>query len=170
MSGQDFTYPEVGATWDAERPAGYRHLRVRTLVGAGPAVMRNASDALMEFWMHRALPARVRASAPRAEPGVSVEMGVGLGPFRLMAPCRVVWTREDDRRAGWAYGTLQGHPMAGEEAFVVHLDDEGEVWLTVTSFSRPATAAARLAGPLAPVAQRAYARRCGAVLRRLARP
>ena len=44
MSGQDFTYPEVGATWDAELPAGYRHLRVRTFVGTGPAAMRNASE------------------------------------------------------------------------------------------------------------------------------
>ncbi|MFB4300069.1 DUF1990 family protein [Actinomadura sp. NTSP31] len=170
MSGQGFTYREVGATRDADRPPGYRHLRVRTLVGAGPDAFRNASDALMEFWMHRALPARVRASAPRAAPGVSVEMGLGIGPLRLTAPCRVVWTQEEERRAGWAYGTLEGHPVAGEEAFVVHLDDGGEVWLTVTSFSRPATAPARLAGPFGPLFQRAYARRCGAVLRRLARP
>ncbi|MBT2209388.1 MULTISPECIES: DUF1990 family protein [Actinomadura] len=169
MTAQDFTYAEVGATWDADRPDGYRHMRVRTLVGEGPAVMRNATDALMEFWMHRALPARVRASAPRVAPGVSVEVGLGAGPLRLRAPCRVVWTREEEHRAGWAYGTLPGHPAAGEEAFVVHRDESGEVWLTVTAFSRPAGAAGRLAGPLMPVFQRAYARRCGAVLRRLAR-
>ncbi|TDD83734.1 DUF1990 family protein [Actinomadura rubrisoli] len=170
MTAQEFTYAEVGATWDAERPDGYRHLRVRTHVGEGPAVMRNAADALMEFWMHRSIPVRVTASARRAGPGVRVEIGLGAGPFRLRAPCRVVWTREEERRVGWAYGTLPGHPQAGEEAFVVHLDDEGDVWLTVTAFSRPAGAAARLAGPLVPVFQRAYAGRCGAVLRRLARP
>ncbi|MFD0686536.1 DUF1990 family protein [Actinomadura fibrosa] len=170
MNAQDFTYAEVGATYNADRPDGYSHLRVRTLVGQGPAVMRNATDALMEFWMHRALPVRVNASAPRAAPGVSVEIGLGIGPFRVKAPCRIDWTRDEERRAGWAYGTLPGHPEIGEEAFVVHLDDEGDVWLTVTAFSRPAGTAARLAGPLLPVAQRAYARRCGSVLRRLSRP
>ncbi|MCQ0004662.1 DUF1990 family protein [Actinomadura madurae] len=169
MAGQDFTYAEVGATRDAECPAGYRHLRHRMLVGRGPAAFRNAADAVMEFWMHRALPARVEASAPRAAPGVSVVVGLGAGPLRLRAPCRIVWTREEERYAGWAYGTLPGHPQSGEESFVVHLDEEGDVWLTVTAFSRPATAAARLAGPFGRAFQRAYARRCGAVLRGLSR-
>ncbi|MGP4027688.1 DUF1990 family protein [Actinomadura sp. 3N407] len=169
MTAQKFTYPEVGATRDAERPDGYRHMRRRTLVGRGPEEFRNAADAVMEFWMHRAIPVRVDASAPRAAPGVSVVIGLGAGPLRLRAPCRIVWAREEERYAGWAYGTLPGHPQSGEESFVVHLDDEGDVWLTVTAFSRPATAAARLAGPFGRMFQRAYAGRCGAVLRRLAR-
>ncbi|GLZ04385.1 DUF1990 domain-containing protein [Actinomadura sp. NBRC 104412] len=169
MGGQGFTYAEVGATRNADVPPGYAWLRVRVEVGSGPEVMRNAADALMEFWMHRALPAKVNASASRAAPGVAVEVSLGVGPLRLRAPCRVVWAEEDERRAGWAYGTLPGHPSSGEEAFVVHMDDEGDVWLTVTAFSRPATRLARAAGPLGRLFQRAYARRCGAVLRRLAR-
>ncbi|MEU8341829.1 Uncharacterized protein, UPF0548 family [Actinomadura meyerae] len=169
MAAQDFTYAEVGATRDAGRPPGYRHMRERVPVGHGAEAFRNASDALMEFWMHRALPARVDASARRAAPGVSVAVRLGAGPLRLVAPCRIVWTREEERYAGWAYGTLPGHPLAGEESFVVHRDEEDDVWLTVTLFSRPATAPARLAGPLVAAFQRGYARRCGAVLRSLAR-
>ncbi|MEV4006007.1 DUF1990 family protein [Actinomadura sp. NPDC049753] len=69
MTAQDFTCPEVGATRDAERPAGYRHMRQRMLVGRGPASFRNAADAVMEFWMHRALPVRVEASALRSSRG-----------------------------------------------------------------------------------------------------
>lgn len=169
MTAQDFTYPEVGATRDAERPDGYRHLRRRVLVGRGPAVFRDASDALMEFWMHRAMPVRVETSAPRAAPGVAVLITMGIGRFGVKAPCRVVWTREEERTTGWAYGTLPGHPQSGEESFVVHLDDDGDVWLTVTLFSRPATATAKLSGPFGRMLQRAWAGRCGAVLRRLAR-
>ncbi|GAA2457993.1 DUF1990 domain-containing protein [Actinomadura vinacea] len=170
MPVHEFTYDEVGATRNADIPSGYRWLRVRTELGSGPEVMRNAADALMEFWMHRALPAKVTASAPRAAAGVAVELRLGAGPLRVSAPCRVVWAEDGDRRAGWAYGTLPGHPASGEEAFVVHMDDSGDVWLTVTAFSRPVSRVMRLAGPLAPIFQRAYARRCGAVLSRLARP
>jgi uncharacterized protein (UPF0548 family) len=170
VTAGDFTYAEVGATRDAERPAGYRHLRERVPVGHGAAAFQNAADAVMEFWMHRALPARVDASAGRAAPGVSVVVRLGVGPLRVAAPCRIVWTREEERYAGWAYGTLPGHPLSGEESFVVHRDEEDDVWLTVTLFSRAATAPARLAGPLVRVFQRMYVRRCGAVLRRLSRP
>jgi uncharacterized protein (UPF0548 family) len=81
----------------------------------------------------------------------------------------VITTVDEERRRGWSYGTLRGHPACGEEAFVVSLEEAGEVWLTVLAFSRPAVWWMRLAGPLVPVLQRAYARRCGAVLRRLVR-
>ncbi len=161
-----FTYPEVGATRAVDLPAGYRTLRVRSLVGRGPEAMRAATDAVMEWWMHRAIPVGIDASAPRAAPGVDVTVTLA---HVIVAPCRIVWTEETERRAGWAYGTLHGHPECGEESFVVHRDDQDDVWLTVTAFSRPAAWFARAAGPLVPYLQRAYARRCGRVLSRLLR-
>jgi uncharacterized protein (UPF0548 family) len=163
------TYPEVGGTLRRPLPDGYRHLRQRTYLGSGREVMRQAADAVLEFWMHRAAGMRVDASAPRAAPGVVVLSRVGVGPLRAVAPCRVVWAEDGERRAGFGYGTLPGHPAVGEESFVVELDELNDVWLTITSFSRPGTRLARLAGPLAPAAQRWYARRCGAALRRLVR-
>ncbi|QFG25590.1 DUF1990 family protein [Actinomadura sp. WMMB 499] len=169
MTADGYTYPEVGATRAGTRPEGYRYLRVRMRVGEGPDALPAAADAVLSLRMHRALPVRVRASASRAEPGAEVAIGAGAGPLRLLAPCRVVWVREDERGAGFGYGTLRGHPMSGEESFVVEPDDAGAVWLTVTSFSRPATAAARLAGPAAPVFQRLYAHALGVALRRLLR-
>jgi uncharacterized protein (UPF0548 family) len=80
-----------------------------------------------------------------------------------------VWTEQDEQRAGWAYGTLPGHPVLGEEAFVVSQDEDGSVWLDVLAFSRPVTWPTRAAGPLLPVLQRWYALWCGRVLRRLVR-
>jgi uncharacterized protein (UPF0548 family) len=84
----------------------------------------------------------------------------------IAAPCQVVWTVAEEDRAGFAYGTLPGHPAQGEESFVVNQDGDGVVWFTITSFSRPARWYAAAAGPLVPVLQQAYARRCGQVLRR----
>jgi uncharacterized protein (UPF0548 family) len=161
------TYEEVGATRSGRLPEGYHHLRHRTLLGTGPAVMAAASDAVLAWRMHRAVGLRVTASEPRARAGVSVESRLGIGPLRLVAPCRVVWAETGERRAGFGYGTLPGHPECGEEAFVVERVDDDAVWLTVIAFSRPARLASRLAGPLVPIFQRLYARRCGAVLRRL---
>ncbi|WP_063732934.1 DUF1990 family protein [Streptomyces sp. RTd22] len=161
------TYPEVGATRHRPLPAGYGHLRVRTRIGAGPEVFEAAGRAVLEWRMHRAVGVTIRADGPAAE-GRTVVVGLGAGPLRLRAPCAVVWTVADGTSAGFAYGTLPGHPECGEESFVVSLERDGSVWLTVTAFSRPAVRLTRAVAPLVPYFQRAYALRCGRVLRRLA--
>ncbi|WP_112467684.1 DUF1990 family protein [Streptomyces triticisoli] len=165
MSTEDFTYAEVGATREQGHcPPGFRSLHMRTRIGEGEEVFRRASEAVLTWEMHRALGLGIEASAERAAPGVDVTLSVA-GIVR--APCRVVWTTEEARRVGWAYGTLPGHPESGEEAFVVDRTGDGTVWLTVTAFSRPARWYTRAAGPAARGFQHAYVRRCGVVLRRL---
>ncbi|MEU4427483.1 DUF1990 domain-containing protein [Actinoplanes sp. NPDC024001] len=159
----ELTYPEVGMTRTGPLPAGYRHLRYRTRIGTGEAVLRRAGAAILTFRMHRATGARIRTEAARAEPGV--RLTVGLGP--LAAPCEVVWTVEEDDRIGFGYGTRAGHPATGEEAFVVERDAQDRVWFTVTAFSRPAGTLMRLGGPVAVLFQHLYARLCGRALRRV---
>ncbi|NJQ15644.1 DUF1990 family protein [Streptomyces bohaiensis] len=165
-----FTYAEVGATRDtgALPPPGYRLMRVRTHVGSGEVAFRCASRALMEWRMHRAVGVEVEAGGGRAAPGVPVAVVVRLGGLRLLrAPCRIVWVVEESARVGWGYGTLPGHPVRGEEAFLVERDREGEVYLTVLAFSRPAVWYTRAAGSLGRAAQHYYARRCGRAMRRV---
>lgn len=166
----EFSYPEVGATASGgPLPAGYDHLCHRARIGHGRAVFEAAGEAILAWRMHRALPVRVAASAREAAPGVRVDIGVGVGPLALVAPCAVVWAVRERDRAGFAYGTLPGHPESGEEAFLAELAPDGSVWCAVTVFSRPARWYTRAAGPLLPLFQRLYVRRCAAVLRRLAR-
>jgi uncharacterized protein (UPF0548 family) len=162
------TYPDAGATRHDRSPAGYRRLHHRTRLGRGGEVMAAAADAVLGWRMHRA--AGVRIDAPpgaRAETGATVVASMGMGRVRLDAPCRVVWSETGPRLAGFGYGTLPGHPVSGEEAFVVTRDADDTVWFTITAFSRPARWYVRLAGPLGPLLQRAYARRCARTLRRL---
>ncbi|MEU9358751.1 DUF1990 domain-containing protein [Streptomyces sp. NPDC048301] len=163
------TYPEAGATRQHPLPDGYSHLHHRAAVGRGRAVFERAGTAVTEWGMHRAAGAGIEASAARAAPGVTVTVSAGIGRLRLSVPCAIVWTCYGNERTGFAYGTLPGHPERGEESFVVELAEDGTVWFTVTAFSRPASWYARLAGPLVPVAQRWYARRLTAVLRRAAK-
>ncbi|KAA0921551.1 DUF1990 family protein [Streptomyces apricus] len=64
----------------------------------------------------------------------------GLGPFTVREPVEVVAVVETRDRCGFAYGTRHGHPVSGEEAFVVHRDDRGTVRLTLRSLTRAAPA------------------------------
>ncbi|ROO83583.1 uncharacterized protein (UPF0548 family) [Actinocorallia herbida] len=162
-----FTYAEVGATRAERPPSGYSHLYVRRKIGRGAQAHRTAGEALMTFAMHRRIPVGVAAEAPRAAEGVAVT--VTLAGF-VKAPCRIVWTVEDARRTGWAYGTLPGHPECGEESFVVEHHDDDTVTLTVTAFSRAALPLLRPFQPLIPPLQRLYALRCAGVLRGIVRP
>jgi uncharacterized protein (UPF0548 family) len=163
-----FSYASVGRTAFGVTPPGFHPLRVRTLLGTGEAVFTAASRALLEWRMHRAMGVRIEADADRAAPGVRVTVGLGVGRLRVKGPCRVVWSVEKERSAGWAYGTLPGHPERGEEAFLVDHARDGRVWLTVWAYSVPAVWWTRLGGPVVRVLQRLYAHRCGQVLRGLA--
>ncbi|MEO3973772.1 DUF1990 domain-containing protein [Streptomyces sp. CAU 1734] len=162
------SYPEVGATRHGPMPGGYRHLHHTTRVGRGRAGFEAAAAAVTGWRMHRESGARLRATGPRAEPGVLVEVSAGLGRLRVGGRCEVVWTAREAQLAGFAYGTLPGHPECGEESFTVSLREDGSVWFTVMAFSRPDRWYTRLAGPLVPPLQRAYARRLGRTVRRLA--
>ncbi|RZU13128.1 DUF1990 domain-containing protein [Streptomyces sp. BK239] len=167
MSVGEFTYDDVGATRErpGHCPPGFHALHVRTRLGEGEAVFRRAAEAVLSWEMHRALGVGVTTTADRAAPDVDVTVTLA---GMIKAPCRVVWTLEEPRRAGWAYGTLPGHPESGEESFVVDRTGDGTVWLTVSAFSRPAKWYSRAGGPATRGLQQAYARRCGAVLRDLA--
>jgi len=150
------TYPEVGATRDGDLPAGYRHVRRRARVDA----FEPLAEAIATWGIQRGAGLAVRPGAPRAAVGVEV----AVGRLGLWAPARVVWVLDQPDRYGWAYGTLPGHPVSGEEAFMVGRDTGG-VWFEVRAFSRPATLAGRLARP----AQALITRRYLATARRRAR-
>ncbi|WP_327676016.1 DUF1990 family protein [Kitasatospora sp. NBC_00458] len=172
----DLNYPEIGASTALGRPlpAGYNHLRHRAPIGRGRAALDAAGNALLGWRMHRAAGVRITAEADRAAPGTAVRCAIGLGPFRAGAPCRVVWSTDgadgtaDSDRYGFTYGTRRGHLAVGEETFVVEMGPDRIVWFTVNAFSRPHRWYARLAGPLLPLAQGLFARRCARALARIA--
>ncbi|MFJ8626170.1 DUF1990 family protein [Kitasatospora sp. NPDC093550] len=164
----DYSYPEQGASRTGDLPAGYHHLRHRALIGHGRAALEVAGAALLGWRMHRLAGVRIDAEADQAAPGVAVRCAIGVGPLRAGAPNRVLAAVDGPDRYGFTYGTRHGHLALGEETFLVETGPDEEVWFSVTAFSRPVAWWARLAGPLLPLAQRAFARRCGRVLARIA--
>ena len=94
--------------------------------------------------------------------GVIAEVGTDvlgkLGPF--VAPCRVVYVVDEHNRRGFAYGSLPGHAVAGEEMFGVRFQPADEsVHAEVVAFSRPATWWSQIGAPVASVVQRVITRR-----------
>ena len=96
-----------------------------------------------------------------------VLMRWGLDPFAVKVPCRVLEVIDESRRRGFAYGTLPGHPEAGEERFILEQVEDGRILFTITAYSRPASALARLAGPISRAAQRFMTQRYLKALDRL---
>jgi uncharacterized protein (UPF0548 family) len=153
LASAGLTYREAGAT-AGDLPAGYHHLTRSVPIGHGRQDFTRAGDAVCGWQLQLGAGLQVSASARTAEPGAVVILGLGIGPLRLQAPCRVVYTVHEPRRRGFAYGTLPGHPESGEEAFVIEHHYDGTVSLKITAFSRPATRLAKLAGPVGTVVQR----------------
>lgn len=137
LAGRSFNYSEVGAT-AGELATGYGHIWRTQVIGHGPDTFEAAAAALLSWNLHRRSGLSVAVTSPQAVSGEDVLLGFGVGRLRLTVPCRVVYLVEEATRLGFAYGTLTGHPEAGEERFLVALRPDGEVTTEVTAFSRPA--------------------------------
>jgi uncharacterized protein (UPF0548 family) len=145
-----FSYADVGAT-AAELPAGYRAVHRRGVLE------RRDFDAAVEdvtrWRVHERAGLWVAASGPATDTDTVVDMRFGVGPLAVRIPCRVAYVVAEPDRAGFAYGTLPGHPESGEESFVLTRLGDGRITFTITAFSRPATRLARLGGPMTRVVQ-----------------
>jgi uncharacterized protein (UPF0548 family) len=71
-----------------------------------------------------------------------------VGPLIVIAPCRIVYTTDEDDRFGFAYGTLPGHPERGEESFHI-VRTPGKVTFEIQAFSKPGELLVRVGGPIA---------------------
>lgn len=152
-------YAQIGATEHGGSPAGYRRVASRTFLGEGAGVYRRVAAGILAWELQRRSGLRVRTESDVVVPGARVVSGFGIGPFRLNAPCEVVWVHRPvpgggPQSAGFGYGSLPGHPVRGEESFEVEIDALGRVYLGVTSFSRPSNWFYAAGGALARRAQR----------------
>lgn len=145
------TYAEVGATAREVLPPGYRHVRRSRLLRRRD--FDAAADDLLTWGVHRRAGLRVPGDTPRAAPGSRVRASFGVGPLRAPIPCEVVYVVDEPDRRGFAYGTLPGHPVRGEELFVITRQSFGRLRFEIVAFSRPANLLVALGGAAAPVVQ-----------------
>jgi uncharacterized protein (UPF0548 family) len=169
-------YEDVGATRPGERtwtetPPGYRRYERTVRIGQGAARWETVTAEVLEWTVKTRsgfTVAPLTGGDARARLGAEYMLTAAVGPFRVREPIRVVATVDEPDRCGFSYGTLEGHPVSGEEAFIVHRSPDATVWLTLRSLTRPAQGPWRLAFPAILVAQRWYRRRYGRALTRRA--
>ncbi|MET4095419.1 DUF1990 domain-containing protein [Arthrobacter sp. UYCu712] len=151
-------YPGVGFTEHGRAPDGFPCLVSRTYLGDGPDTYRRVAQGILTWELQKRSGLRVRTDSD-VVCGARVVSGFGVGPFRINAPCEVVWVSrpvpgDGPQRAGFGYGTLPGHPERGEEAFEVEIDAAGRVFLKITAFSRHSNWFYTAGGLVARAAQR----------------
>ncbi|MET1085680.1 MAG: DUF1990 domain-containing protein [Arthrobacter sp.] len=157
-------YPGVGGTEHGVAPEGFARVLEEVQLGTGFAVYRRVAAGILSWELQRRAGLRVRTDSPKAVPGARVVSGFGVGPFRLNAPCEVVWVHEPlpadvPQSAGFGYGSLPGHPARGEESFEAVIDGDADVSLRIRAFSKPGNWFYAAGAPVTRAAQRSVTSR-----------
>jgi uncharacterized protein (UPF0548 family) len=166
IESRAFTYTALGATMVAEevwteRPAGLRRSERTMPVSvdwetARSIVLRWEVKTRSGFAVDGA-----RTDVEAVAVGKSSWVTASIAGVRVAEPVRVVDVVDTPLRCGFAYGTLEGHPVSGEEAFILHRRGaDGEVMLTIRSLTRAAPSGPwRPAFPALLIAQQFFRRR-----------
>ncbi|MFE5408139.1 DUF1990 family protein [Microbacterium sp. NPDC056569] len=146
----------ASAEW-REHPEGFRRWEKSTRLGDGPEIWTWARTEVLRWGVKT-------RSGFTVSPEQAVRSGdrpaIVAHPFGLSVrePVEVVAVVDEDDRVGFAYRTLAGHPVSGEEAFIVHREGDAVI-LTVRSLTRPGRGHWRALYPVLLVAQSVARRR-----------
>jgi uncharacterized protein (UPF0548 family) len=163
---QSFSYPEIGST-RGQMPSGYTIDHNRIALGTGKETFDRAASAIRSWTMFNVGWARLLPPGTPIEVGNTVTVVFKHFGFWSKNACRIVYVIEEERRFGFAYGTLQQHAECGEERFSVEWNPaDDSVAYDILAFSRPRQWQARLANPLARVLQRRFVRDSKAAMKR----
>ena len=145
----------------------FRRWEKSSEIGRGDEVWRWAAGEVLRWGVETRSGFRVTPDRPAAEGARPV---ITAHPFGLSIrePVEVVAVVEEARRVGFAYRTLPGHPVSGEEAFILSRDGDAVI-LTIRSLTRAAEERGWRAGyPVLRIAQAVARRRYFRALRQRA--
>jgi len=143
--------------WPASAP-GSRRSEVSTVLGSGDALWERVSAEVLQWKVKTASGFAVNPAGPVSQ-GLHVDVTARLLGVTVVEPVEVVSVVRERDRVGFAYRTRPGHPVSGEEAFIV--DRRGDqVRLTIRSLTRAAPQQPwRMLFPALLIAQRIVRRR-----------
>jgi uncharacterized protein (UPF0548 family) len=136
----------------------FRRSEVSAVIGSGDAVWeRVARDVLR--WRVKTASGFALNSTDSVSRGTRAIVTARVLIVTIVEPVEVVAVVHEPDWVGFAYRTLPGHPVSGEEAFIVHRQGE-KVLLTVRSLTRAAPQQPwRLLYPVLRIAQQIVRRR-----------
>lgn len=97
---------------------GYRIWSNRIYLGAGDDLWDRCATDLMR-WEIKARSGFVLTPQDEVAVGDRPKLEARLGPMSINEPIEVVDVLRTSHRVGFAYKTCQGHPVSGEEAFLI---------------------------------------------------
>lgn len=165
----DFSYPEIGLTEEERLVKGYDNDHNRVLLGEGSAVFDAACEAIRTWKMFPGGWARIAPESTPIRQGETLAMIVRLFGLHWLNACRIVYTIEEERRFGFAYGTLPAHIECGEERFSVEWLADDTVWYDLKAFSHPRLWLVKMGYPVARRLQRRFVRESQAAMQRAVR-
>ncbi|WP_026555015.1 DUF1990 family protein [Arthrobacter sp. 35W] len=128
------TSPDL-QTWPAS-DGSHRRSEVSAVVGSGDADWDRAAREVLRWRVKTASGFAVEPAGPVSLGGLAT-VTVRVFGVAIVEPVQVTAVIEKPDWVGFSYKTLPGHPVSGEEAFIVHRDGE-EVRLTIRSLTRAA--------------------------------
>jgi uncharacterized protein (UPF0548 family) len=162
-----YSYNGIGSTGGGIVPPGYRIDTAGIRLGSGPAIYAAARAAIDEWAMFRM--SWIQVDAPSLETGRTVSVIARVLGLWVQGPCRIVDVvdRDDGRIAehGFSYATLVGHPMCGEERFLVRWDRMTDhVGFEIIVHSRPGGALFWAGYPIVRIQQARFRRQALAAM------
>ncbi|GAA3209590.1 DUF1990 domain-containing protein [Microbacterium terregens] len=128
------TAPDL-ATWPAVGSTRFRRSEATAPIGQGDQVWERATQDVLR-WAVKARSGFTVDDARKVTPGSELTITARMAGVTIREPVRVATVVENDTRVGFSYRTLPGHPVTGEEAFIVHRDGD-DVFVTVRSLTAP---------------------------------
>lgn len=138
--------------WAPDVSGRMRAYERTSVLGVGDRVWRYAAHDVLR-WAVKTRSGFVVDDDAVVVSGRTVIVTASLCGLRVREPVRVDEVVASSTRVGFSYLTLPGHPVSGEEAFIVHREAD-VVSLTIRSLTAPAPRGAwRVAYPLLRLAQ-----------------
>lgn len=166
-----FTYQGVGRT-DSTPPEGYIVDHMRARLGSGEKDFASARSALEKWQQFQVGWAEVWPTKPAVRQGEMIAIiAKSVGLWWLNA-CRIAYVLDEEseqKRFGFANGTLPGHAGAGEERFLVEMDGDGIVWYDIFAFSRPHHPLAYVGYPYLRRVQKQFGRQSASAMQKIVR-
>lgn len=136
-------------------------------IGKGRADFERAKHALQSWAQFKLGWVDVFPVQAPVEVGSVVAVVIRHLGFWSVNGCRIVFVVNEDRRFGFAYGSLTNHAESGEELFDVSLDPgSDDVTYTIRATSKPQAVLARIGQPIARALQARFRRDSTAAMMR----